>query len=114
MDSKLMAGTVEMLILEVVSQGSSYGYAIVQSVTASSRGDVDLKEGSLYPALHRMERRELLSSSWRETEEGRRRKYYKITPAGLRMLEKKKQEWFSFTGAVGGVLGSRMLDRTMA
>ena len=104
MDSKLMAGTVELLILEVVSQGSSYGYAIVQAVATSSRGDVDLKEGSLYPALHRLERQKLLSSSWSEVD-GRRRKYYKMTAAGRRVLEAKRQKWLRFASGVNNVLG---------
>lgn len=104
MDSKLIAGTVEMLILEVVSQGSSYGYAIVQTVTSSSSGGVDLKEGSLYPALHRLERKKLLSSFWNEVD-GRRRKYYKLTTAGRRVLEAKRQQWLKFASGVNGVLG---------
>ncbi len=104
MDSKLMAGTAEMLILEVVSQGRSYGYAIVQTVTVRSGGGVDLKEGSLYPALHRLERRKLLSSSWGEVD-GRRRKYYKLTAAGRSILASKRQEWLRFASGVNGVLG---------
>ncbi len=104
MDSKLLAGTVDMLILEIVSHGKSYGYAIVQSVTDSSHGHVELKEGSLYPALHRLERQELLASSWGEFE-GRRRKYYELTSAGQKALKAKRQEWSQFASGVNGVLG---------
>ena len=76
MDSRLLWGTVEMLILEVVAQAPTYGYEIAQTVGEHSRGYFDLKEGSLYPALHRLEQQKLLTSFWDEVE-GRRRKYYK-------------------------------------
>lgn len=105
MDARLLWGTLEMLILDVVSHGPTYGYAISQTVLDRSSGYFDLKEGSLYPALHRLERRKLLGSSWTETDDGRRRKYYKLTPAGRRALEERRREWDKFTGAVKGVLG---------
>jgi len=104
MDSKLLAGTLEMLLLEVVSQGPSYGYEIVQTVTARSRGQLGLKEGSLYPALHRLERKKLLSSSWSEVD-SRRRKYYRVTDSGRRILDAKRDEWMQFATGVNGVLG---------
>ena len=104
MDSRLLWGTVEMLILEVISHGSTYGYEIVQTVTGRSNSYFELKEGSLYPALHRMERQKLLKSFWQQAE-GRRLKYYKITPAGRKVLETKRQEWSQFAHGVNGVLG---------
>jgi transcriptional regulator len=107
MDSRLLWGTVEMLILEVISHGPTYGYEIVQNVTSRSRGYFELKEGSLYPALHRMERQKLLSSSWKEAD-GRRRKYYRLTPNGQQALETKKQEWSEFATGVNGVLGGEV------
>ena len=104
MDSRLLTGMVDVLILEVISGGPTYGYEIVQSVLDRSRGSFELKEGSLYPALHRLERQKLLWSFWREAD-GRRRKYYRLTAAGARALEEKKQEWFHFAAGVNGVLG---------
>lgn len=104
MDSRLLWGTVEMLILEVISEGPSYGYQIVQSVTGRSGGYFQLKEGSLYPALHRLERQKLLSSFWEEAD-GRRRKYYRLTPAGRKALAARKQQWRQFARGVNGVLG---------
>ena len=104
MDSRLLWGTVEMLILEVIAPGSTYGYEIVQTVTSRSQGYFELKEGSLYPALHRMERQKLLSSFWQEAD-GRRRKYYRITPAGRKVLASKKEQWTQFAAGVNGVLG---------
>ena len=104
MDSRLLTGTVEMLILEVLSESPLYGYRIVRSVLEQSNGYFELKEGSLYPALHRLERQKLLSSYW-EQSEGRRRKYYKLTPAGAKALAAKREEWKQFAQGVNGVLG---------
>ena len=108
MDSRLLWGTVEMLILEAIAHGglggSSYGYEIVQTVTGRSKGYFELKEGSLYPALHRMERQKLLDSFWKDAD-GRRRKYYRLTPAGRKALEAKRQQWTEFAAGVNGVLG---------
>jgi len=104
MDSRLLTGTLDMLILEVVSDGPTYGYAISQVVTGRSRGLFELKEGSLYPALHRLARRKLLSASWKEVD-GRRRKYYRITAAGSKALAARKQEWQQFAAGVNSVLG---------
>ena len=107
MDSRLLWGTVDMLILDVVSRSPSYGYQIAQVVTGQSKGYFDLKEGSLYPALHRLERQKLLSSYWVDTEQGRRRKFYKLTAAGRRALERKRGDWSQFAAGVNGVLGAR-------
>jgi len=105
MDSRLLWGMVDMLILDVVARGPTYGYQIAQTVVGQSRGYFELKEGSLYPALHRLERQKLLTAYWQPTDAGRRRKYYKLTPAGRRALKEKKNEWSKFTAGVEGVLG---------
>ena len=104
MDSRLLTGTVEMLILEVISAADLYGYRIVRSVLERSQGTFELKEGSLYPALHRLERQKLLKSYW-EQAEGRRRKYYRLTAAGKKALAAKRDEWKQFSQGVNGVLG---------
>ena len=106
MDPKLMSGTVEMLVLEVVNPAPAYGYHITQQVLERSGGQIEMKEGSLYPALHRMERRGLLTAYWVETEESRRRKYYRITAQGEAALAEKRAEWHRFTTGVNGVLGA--------
>jgi PadR family transcriptional regulator PadR len=105
MDSRLLWGIVEMLILEVLSEGPNYGYEIAQRVASRSEGYFHLKEGSLYPALHRLERQRLLSSSWTETQAGRRRKYYRLTRAGQRELAARRDEWTRFAAGVSGVIG---------
>lgn len=104
MDPQNLWGAVEMLILEVVSHGPSYGYEIAQTVGARSNGFFELKEGSLYPALHRLEEQKLLSSYW-EPIEGRRRKYYRITASGRKQLETRKAAWRAFSQGIEGVLG---------
>lgn len=106
MDQKLLWGTLEMLILRVVSEAPTYGYRITQTVLSESGGQFDIKEGSLYPALHRLERRGELKSYWVEAEGERRRKYYKITAAGAKALATREKDWSTFVGAVQGVLGA--------
>jgi DNA-binding PadR family transcriptional regulator len=105
MDSQFLGRAVEMLILEVTGQGPTYGYELAQTVGERSNGYFELKEGSLYPALHRLERQKLLRSSWRQAD-GRRRKYYELTEAGRAELAARKRSWLSFTAGVNGVLGT--------
>jgi PadR family transcriptional regulator, regulatory protein PadR len=105
MDSQFLGSAVEMMILEVAARGPTYGYEVAQTVTEQSNGYFELKEGSLYPALHRLERQTLLRSHWREAD-GRRRKYYELTKAGRAELLKRKQTWLSFAAGVNGVLGT--------
>lgn len=107
MDTKLLGGTLEMMMLEVLARGDSYGYEIVQTVLSRSGGQLELKEGSLYPALHRLERQNLLGSYWGEYD-GRRRKYYKLTAAGRKALSTRRREWQAFASGVNGVLGMEL------
>ena len=113
MENKLLTGTVEMLMLEVIGQGPSYGYEIVQTVLARSGGRFELKEGSLYPALHRLERQKLLEASWSEVD-GRRRKYYRVTQLGRTLLEARRKDWQVFSAGVNGVLGLELSAATLA
>lgn len=105
MDSQLLSGALDMLVLQVVQPGPTYGYRITQDVLARSKQYIELKEGSLYPALHRLERDGLLESYWEEAGPKRRRKYYRLTAKGLHELDHKQAEWARFTQAVNGVLG---------
>ncbi len=104
MDSQFLGSAVEMLILEIAAQGPTYGYEVAQTVAERSGGYFELKEGSLYPALHRLERQKLLRSFWREAD-GRRRKYYEVTEAGKRELAVRKRTWVNFAAGINGVLG---------
>lgn len=103
MDSRLLSGTLEMLMLEVISPGATYGYEITQTVMSRSQGYFELKEGSVYPALHRLEAQKLLKAVWREVD-GRRRKYYELTAAGHKELAAKRAEWRAFADGVEGTL----------
>lgn len=105
MDPQLLSGTLDMLILEVLSRGESYGYQIAQRVLSESRGCFALKEGSLYPALHRLERQGALRSNWVEREGERRRKFYRLTAKGRRLLGSKRDEWSRFAAGVNDLLG---------
>ena len=105
MDPKLLSGTVDMLILQVVLPAPTYGYHITQEVLKRSEGYFQLKEGSLYPALHRLERDAMLKAYWEDADSGRRRKYYSITAHGKKALEQKRVEWEKFSVGVNGILG---------
>ncbi len=106
MDSRLLMGALEMLVLQVLHGGPAYGYRITQEVMSRSQGYFELKEGSLYPALHRMERQGLLEAYWEAVGPKRRRKYYRITAKGLEALEARQAEWQRFSAAVDGVMGT--------
>src|SRR5262249_16508552 len=107
MDSRMLWGTVDMLIMEICSFAPAYGYQITQTVLEQSSGYFELKEGSLYPALHRLERQKLLEAYWVETPEGRPRKYYKLTAAGKKALAARRNDWNAFVAGVQGVLGAK-------
>jgi transcriptional regulator len=101
----LLRGTMDLLILEILADAPNYGYAIVQRVLKRTRDALDLKEGSLYPALHRLEQRRCLASYWVRTDEGRERKYYRITAAGARELRRRRRSWERFSAALRAILG---------
>ena len=98
--SKLVAASSVPIVLSILAQGESYGYAILQRVRAVSGGELEWTEGMLYPVLHRLERSKLITSSWGASEEGRRRKYYRIAPSGRAMLEAERREWDSVDGTL--------------
>ena len=93
-------GTLDMLILQVLSLEPAHGYRIAQRLQQVSRDSVQVNEGSLYPALHRLEQRRWLVSQWRESETGREAKFYSLTRAGRRQLEVEKESWDRLTSAV--------------
>jgi PadR family transcriptional regulator PadR len=94
--SKELAGaSTRPILLSILSRADSYGYAIIQDVKELSRGTMDWKEGMLYPVLHRLEDEKLIESFWKTPDSGRKRKYYRILPAGREALETEKQNWFS-------------------
>lgn len=90
---ELVGASARPILLSILARGESYGYAIMQRVHDLSGGEVEWKDGTLYPVLHRLEDEGLIISSWRISEAGRRRKYYRITPKGQKALDAEKRQW---------------------
>jgi PadR family transcriptional regulator PadR len=103
--SDLPQGTLDLLILKVIALGPVHGYAIAQRLEQVSRGVVQVPEGSLYPALHRLENRGLLTADWKETETGREAKFYRLTRKGRRQLAAEAASWQRLIDAIGLILG---------
>jgi transcriptional regulator len=97
-------GTLDMLILKALSLQPNHGWGIGERIQQISRDALQLPQGSLYPALHRLEGRGLLASDWRPSEDNRRAKYYRLTAAGRKILETERAEWQRFMLAVQRVM----------
>jgi PadR family transcriptional regulator PadR len=103
--SDLPQGTLDVLILKIVALGPVHGYAIAQRLQQVSRDVVQVPQGSLYPALHRLENRGLLVADWKETETGREAKFYRLTRKGRQHLKTETADWQRLTEAIGLILG---------
>ncbi|MFQ5424332.1 MAG: PadR family transcriptional regulator [Phycisphaerae bacterium] len=103
----LVRGTLNTLLLETLADEPRYGYEICKIVEQKTGGYFRMREGSLYPALHRMEKAGLLRATWRDAPEGRRRKYYQLTARGRKELAARRKEWRDFSTAVNAILSSR-------
>ena len=104
--AEFLKGTLDMLILKVVALGPIHGYAISQRIQQISKDVFQVQQGSLYPALHRLEDRGWLEAEWKPTETGREAKFYKLTRKGRRQLETEVRNWEQITGAVALILGT--------
>ena len=102
--SDLPQGTLDLLILKVVALGPVHGYAIAQRLQQVSREVVQVPQGSLYPALHRLENRGFLAAGWQESETGREAKFYRLTRKGRAQLENEAASWQRLAEAVGLIL----------
>jgi transcriptional regulator len=105
----LLQGTLDLLILKTIAAASTHdypthGYGIAQRILVASRDALAVQQGSLYPALHRLERKGLVQSAWKETESGRMAKFYTLTPAGKRQLKVELDEWQRYAAAIALVL----------
>jgi PadR family transcriptional regulator, regulatory protein PadR len=100
----LLQGTLDLLILKVASLGPLHGYAIAQRLNQISKEALQVTQGSLYPALHRLEKRGWLRAEWRTTEKGRDAKFYALTAAGRKQLEVERTEWSRLSDAIALVL----------
>jgi transcriptional regulator len=102
--SELLQGTLDLLILQVASLGPIHGYAVAQRLQQISNDALQVQQGSLYPALHRLEDRGWLKAEWRDTDSGREAKFYVLTRAGQKQLERERSDWERLTKAIALVL----------
>jgi len=100
----LLHGTLDALVLKTLTGGARHGYGIGRFIEETTRDAVVIEEGSLYPALYRMERRGWIEAEWGMSELGRRAKFYRLTPAGRRQLKTETEAWAKFAGGVSKVL----------
>jgi transcriptional regulator len=100
----LLQGTLDLLILKTLAPEPLHGYAIAQRINQTSRALLEVPQGSLYPALHRLENRALLASAWIDTETGRRAKVYRLTRKGRHELEREIADWERLSRAIAWIL----------
>lgn len=99
-------GTVDLLVLRVLLMGPQHGWAVCQRIQQVSRNAIQLQQGSLYPALQRLERRRWIKSKWGASENNRRARFYELTPAGHKQLEAEEDNWRRLTEAVAQILAT--------
>jgi transcriptional regulator len=101
---ELLQGTLDLLVLQTLQWGPQHGYGIANAIRANSGDILRVETGSLYPALHRLERRGWLKAEWRITESAQRAKYYRLTAAGKKQLASERSRWEQVVSAIAGVL----------
>ena len=103
----LLQGTLEMLVLQTLRWGPQHGYGISQAIRTGSNDVFQIETGSLYPALQRLEKRRLVSSEWRTSDHNQRAKFYRLTAAGRRQLEREQSRWAELVSAVAALMQPR-------
>ncbi|HTV13788.1 MAG TPA: PadR family transcriptional regulator [Acidobacteriaceae bacterium] len=101
---ELLQGTLDMLILQTLQWGSAHGYAISQALRTRSSDVLQVETGSLYPALHRMERHKWIAAEWKMTEQNQRARFYKITAEGRKQLARDRSRWDAMVAAIASIL----------
>jgi PadR family transcriptional regulator PadR len=104
---ELLQGTLDMLILKAVSLGPLHGYGILLRIQQISNDRLEIQQGSLYPALYRLEHQCWIASEWGESENKRKAKYYTLTTAGKRRLQMETENWNSMADVIAGILGTK-------
>ena len=99
----LVAASATPLVLAILSEGESYGYAVIKRVGELSGGELQWTDGMVYPLLHRLERNGFVKAVWGRSETGRRRKYYRLTPAGTEHLARQRRQWKAVEQALRGI-----------
>jgi PadR family transcriptional regulator, regulatory protein PadR len=102
----LLQGTLDMLILKAISLGPLHGYGILLRIQQISKDQLEIQQGSLYPALYRLEHHGWIASEWGESENNRKAKYYRLTAAGKRRLQTEAQNWNRMAEVIAGILGT--------
>jgi len=106
----LMQGTLDMLILKAVSLAPLHGYGVLLRIQQISKDRLEIQQGSLYPALYRLERQGLIASEWGESDNNRRAKYYRLTAAGRRQLQQAARKWNDMADIIAGILNASPED----
>ncbi len=101
---ELVQGTLDMLVLKTLTRGAMHGYGIAQSIQQMSDEVLRVEEGSLYPALHRLELDGVIASEWGQSDNNRRAKFYRMTPLGRKQLAKEAERWNRVAGAIARVM----------
>jgi PadR family transcriptional regulator len=104
-ERELKRGSLELIVLHLLSRGEAYGYEIVSKLTARTNGTLEVTDGTLYPVLYRLERAGYVAVRWETPERGVPRKYYRLTDEGRAELECLREEWMAFARAMAGLLG---------
>ncbi len=104
---ELLQGTLDMLILKAVSLSPLHGYGILLRIQQISKDRLEILQGSLYPALYRLEHQGWIASAWGESENKRKAKYYRLTPAGKRRLQTETEKWRRMADVIAGILRAR-------
>lgn len=99
-NKELLKGSSVTVILTILNRREMYGYELIKEIEKESQGAFAFKEGTLYPVLHQLEKEGAIQSRWEDTESARKRKFYKITAKGRKLLVEKKQEWVAFRSAI--------------
>ncbi len=104
LSKQALDGNVETILLALLEDGPSYGYAIVKQLNQRASGHLKLGEGTVYPVLHRLEENGLITATWRAGDNGRQRKYYRLSPKGRRKLARNRDEWHTLVQVMQNVL----------
>jgi transcriptional regulator len=104
---ELLQGTLDMLILKAVSLGPLHGYGVLLRIQQISGDQLEIQQGSLYPALYRLEHQGLIASDWGESENNRKARFYRLTAAGKKKLQKETENWNRMADVIGGILSRK-------
>jgi transcriptional regulator len=110
MPAELIPGTLDMLIMKAVSLGSVHGYGVLLRIERFSHDILQIQQGSLYPALYRLERQGLIASEWGESENNRRAKFYRLTATGKARLKEERDQWSRMVAAIAAVMQTRTAE----